>query len=363
MFILSPATMMSPPMARCSTPWPASPVGSFRVAMILGATLLAGGSPVGLAQLATGEARQQEALPEAKELSLETSDGVSLAVQYFAAPGEDKPDATVIMIHDLGGSSDTLVPLAESLQRAGYAVLAPDLRGHGESSIPTYAKAAAAGEQWKLLKRQDFEAMATTRGGRVRGQGDIRGDIEAVRNWIKSEAAAGRLDLDRIILVGSGMGAALAATWTVADAAWPPLASGPQGAQVKGLVLVDPTFATKGFLIGPALANEPVRSTVPVLILAGSGSRDAGKVFEQLKRQRPTAWFDSRQYDAEARRNTSPAKDSEASLLFVEVAARDKRGNPLGGDALAALTSPDPNQRTPAAMIAAFVRAAIARSR
>lgn len=350
-----PSATIAPRTARrCSSSAAPAPGLGRAVVPLLAAliAILTGAASVGLAQ---PPAREPEPLPAVKELTLETSDGIGLAVQYFAAPGEDKPDATVILIHDLGGSSDAVVPLAETLQRAGYAVLAPDLRGHGESSIPVYAKAAAAGEQWKLVKKPDFEAMAVTRGGRVRGQGDIRGDIETVRNWIKQQAGAGKLDLDRIVVVGSGVGAAVAATWTVADAAWPPLASGPQGGQVKGLVLVDPAFATKGFSIGPALANEPLRTMVPVLILAGSGSRDAGKVFDQLKRQRPTAWFDSR--------NPSPAKDSDASLLYVEVAARDKRGNPLGGDALAALASSDPRQRTPAAMIAAFVRASIARSR
>jgi len=351
------------PRAACFSPRAALPPALRRTPVLLAVAILAGPSSVGLAQPAAGEAPAEEPLPAVKELTLETSDGIGLAVQYFAAPGENKPAATVILIHDLGGSSDALVPLAETLQRAGYAVLAPDLRGHGESSIPAYAKAAGAGEQWKLLKRQDFEAMATTTGSRVRGQGDIRGDIEAVRTWIKSEADTGRLDLDRIVVVGAGVGAAVAATWTAADAAWPPLTTGPQGGRLKGLVLVDPVFATKGFLIGPALGKEPLRTTIPVFILGGSGSRDAGKVFDQLKRQRPTAWFDSRQYDAEARRNTSPAKDSEASLLYVEVAARDKLGNPLGGDALAALASSDPRQRTPAAMIAAFVRASIARPR
>jgi alpha-beta hydrolase superfamily lysophospholipase len=350
-----PSAAPAPRAARCCSSSAAPPPGPGRALVPLLAALIAILSEAASVGLAQPAAREPEPLPAVKELTLETSDGIGLAVQYFAAPGEDKPEATVILIHDLGGSSDAVVPLAETLQQAGYAVLAPDLRGHGESSIPPYAKAAATGEQWKLVKRPDFEAMAVTGGGRVRGQGDIRGDIETVRNWIKQQAAAGKLDLDRIVVVGSGVGAAVAATWTVADAGWPPLASGPQGGQVKGLVLVDPAFATKGFSIGPALAKEPLRTMVPVLILAGSGSRDAGKVFDQLKRQRPTAWFDSR--------NPSPAKDSEASLLFVEVAARDKRGNPLGGDALAALASSDPRQRTPAAMIAAFVRASIARPR
>ena len=129
-------------------------------------------SPV-CAQPAASPAAEEEGLPEPKELTLPTSDGVELIVQYFAAPGKDKPQATVILVHDLGGSSENLDPLAESLQTAGCAVLAPDLRGHGGSSHPVYSKQAAEGEQWKLLKLNDFKAMTITAGGRVRGQSDI----------------------------------------------------------------------------------------------------------------------------------------------------------------------------------------------
>jgi alpha-beta hydrolase superfamily lysophospholipase len=301
--------------------------------------------------------------PEPLELRLETSDGVGLAVQYFPVAGDAKPAATVILVHDLGGSSDALAPLASTLQRAGCAVLVPDLRGHGESSIPAYERAAADGDQSKLLKLPDFKAMAITGGGRVRGQSDLRGDIEAVRHWIKQQADAGKLDLDKLVVVGSGLGGAVAATWTVADAAWPPIATGAQGGHVQALVLVDPAFATKGFLIGPALSNEPVKSRIPIMIMAGTTSRDAGRIFDQLKRSRPTEWFDSRLYDATERRNTSPAKDSEATLLFVQVDARDRAGRPLDGDALAAMASSDPQQRTPAALIAVFVRAIADRPR
>ncbi len=301
--------------------------------------------------------------PESQELRLETTDGVGLAVQYFATAGDTKPAATVILVHDLGGSSDALVPLAKTLQRAGCAVLVPDMRGHGESNIPAYERAAADGNQSKLLKLPDFKAMAVTGGGRVRGRSDFRGDVEAVRHWIKENARNENLDLEKLVVVGSGLGAAIATTWTVADAAWPAIASGPQGGHVRALVLVDPAFATKGFIIGPSLGIEPVKTKLPIMIMAGTASRDAGKIFDQLKRSRPTAWFDSRLYDATERRNTSPAKDSEASLIYVQVDARDRAGRPLEGDGLAALASSDPQQRTPAALIAVFVRAIADRPR
>jgi alpha-beta hydrolase superfamily lysophospholipase len=309
------------------------------------------------------EADKADALPAVQELTLTTSDGIDLAVQYFAAAGDAKPAATVILIHDLGGSSDALTTLATTLQQAGCAVLAPDLRGHGQSSIAAYAKAAPDGNQSKLLKMPDFKQMAVTGGGRVRGQSDIRGDIEAVRQWIKKQSDAGDLELGKLVVVGSGLGGAVAASWTAGDAAWPTIASGPQGGDVKAVVLVDPAFTTKGFSIGPALAAEPIKSKVPILIMGGSGSRDAPKIFEQLKRFRPTSWLDSRLYDAAERKNSSPASEADATLLYVQLDIKDRTGKPLQGDQLAALASPDPRQRTPAAMITAFVKAMAERGR
>lgn len=304
-----------------------------------------------------------EAPPAVEEITLETSDGIKLAAQYFAAGGEEKPAATVILIHDLGGSSVSLEPLAMTLQSAGCAVIAPDLRGHGQSSIPVLAKAAPDGNQSKLLKSADFKQMAITGGGRVRGQSDNRGDIETIRKWIKEQSAAGKLDLKKLVLVGSGLGGAVAASWAAGDATWPMIASGPQGGDVKAIVLVDPAFSTKGFSIGPAIAAEPVKSKVPILIMGGSGNRDAAKVFDQLKRFRPTAWLDSRLYDPATKKNTSPASEADATLLYVQLDIKDRAGNPVQGDKLASLTSPDPKQRTPAAMIAAFVKSMAARGR
>lgn len=321
--------------------------------------LLAFGNVHALSQ----DGEKPAALPPPQELTLQTTDGIDLAVQYFPVADEAKPAATVILIHDLGGSSDALSPLATSLQQAGCAVVAPDLRGHGQSSIAAYAKAAPDGNQSKLLKLPDFKQMAITGGGRVRGQADIRGDIETVRHWIKKKSDDGELDLDKLVVVGSGLGGAVAASWTAGDAAWPAIASGRQGGDVRALVLVDPTFITKGFSIGPALSAEPVKSKLPVLIMGGSGSRDATKIFEQLKRFRPTAWLDSRLYDPAERKNSSPAAEADATLLYVQLDIKDRTGKPLAGDQLAAVASPDPRQRTPAAMITAFVKAMADRAR
>jgi len=295
--------------------------------------------------------------PEPEVITATTSDGVPVSAWYYEAPGDGAAVATVLALHDLGGSHKSLEPLALSLQAAGCSVVVPDLRGHGKSSIARLERAAGDTSQAEMLKSGDFLAMTATAGGRVRDQSSVRGDVESIRNEIKKRGDGEKLTLNKFYLVGSGLGAAVAAGWSVADASWPSLASGPQGGDVKGLVLIDPAFVTKGFSIAKILGVEPVKSLLPVMVIAGDETRDAAKVFDQLKRARPNGWFDNRLFDAETRRNTSPAKDSEASLIFLKLGSR------LTGDKLASFRAADARQPDPARLILAFIKSAADRGR
>lgn len=297
---------------------------------------------------------EKEPPPEPEVVTLQTTDGVEIGAWVYRVADDTEPLATVLLLHDLGGSHKTVEPLAKTLQAGGCNVVAPDLRGHGESQIPQRARAAGATDQSSVLKNPDFVAMTATGGGRLRDQSATRGDVEVIRNWIKQQAGAGKLGLDDLYVVGSGLGATVGTTWTVLDATWPPIASGPQGGDVRGVVMIDPAFVTKGFTLGKPLASEPVKSSLPLMIIGGDEG-DSAKVFDQLKRARPSAWYDSRLFDAETRKNTSPAKDSEASLLFL------KLGGKLTGDRLAAARSTDPRQPDPAKLILAFIQTTAAR--
>lgn len=249
-----------------------------------------------------------------EELLLATTDGLDLHAWYYQAKvaEDESPLATVILLHDLEGTHRSVEPLAMTLQAAGCDVVAPDLRGHGASTT------RAGGDlDPRLLKKADFELMAAARGGQIRDQSAIRGDVETVRNWIKRQAEDGALDMNRLFVVGSGLGAAVAAAWTAEDANWPAGTKGDQGRQVRGLVLISPAWTNRGFSINGPLANDAVRADVPVMVIAGRADRDATKVFDQLKRQRLTSWFQQRADGTKdkAAKLDDPAK---ASLFFFE---------------------------------------------
>jgi pimeloyl-ACP methyl ester carboxylesterase len=123
------------------------------------AALLPAGKPVG-------------APPEGfEEMTLTTDDGTVLEAWYAPPAG----GAVIILLHGAGSSREGVRGYAEMLASNGYGVLAPDLRGHGESGGDTNRfgwqgtgdVGAAVGY---LESRDDIEAiggMGLSMGGEV----------------------------------------------------------------------------------------------------------------------------------------------------------------------------------------------------
>lgn len=310
--------------------------------------MLSGATP------AAGQGQAAPAPPPAESLELQTSDGVRLnAVHYPVAAPQTGPTVAapvVILLHDLGGSNESVAGLAQSLQARGIAVVVPDLRGHG-GSTSRIGTGSGATLDAKALKKPDFEAMLQARGGRLRDQAAIRGDVEVVRGWIKEMAGRGVFDMKRLFVVGSGVGAAVAAGWTIDDAAWPDIASGPQGREVRGLVMISPAWTTRGFSISPSLSADAVKRAVPILVIAsggenGGGEKDAERLFDQLKRARPAEWYEQRADAKAPTPNPKKGEDDPTTLFFLELATAAR------GDSLATLAGPGGDV---AGLIAGFI--------
>jgi dienelactone hydrolase len=67
----------------------------------------------------------------AEPVRLTTADGVPLAGLYYAPPTEAAPG--VLLLHQRGGRKENWTSFAQLLQKNGYAVMAVDFRGHGQS--------------------------------------------------------------------------------------------------------------------------------------------------------------------------------------------------------------------------------------
>jgi len=235
--------------------------------------------------------------PPPEQITLRTSDGVTLAATYYPArlgKKSGKDTATVILVHAYKGNRGDFDELALRLQDAGNAVMAPDLRGHGESGGPQ-----------GTLRAADFAAMA-------------RQDLEAVKRFLVEKNNAGQLNIERLGLVGVEMGATVAINWAALDWSWPVLATGKQGQDVKALALISPQWSFKGMRIDDAVAHPNIRSDLSVLIVAG---RRNSKLLQAAKRL----------YNALARYHVTPPPEdaAEKQTLWLKTPQTSLQGMQL----------------------------------
>lgn len=105
---------------------------------------------------------QQPALPTPLTVEIAANDGLTLVGDYYAQ-AEAAP--AVLLLHMLGSQRGAWQPILVDLYGAGYAVLAVDLRGHGDSGgAQDWVLAEADVQTWlDWLREQDTvrdEALA-----------------------------------------------------------------------------------------------------------------------------------------------------------------------------------------------------------
>ncbi len=212
-----------------------------------------------------------EEIPKPEDLVLRTGDGVQLAVTYY--PGaKGKETIPIVLLHGLNQSRTEYKDLAPALQALGYAVAAPDLRGHGES---TRKRGANKGDKLDVAK------MAPAQFGLM-----VREDMKAVKDFLWERNNAGQLNLDKLCIVGADMGASVALNFAAYDAAgygsgavyYGPLKL---GRFVKALVLISPNGSSPGLPLAQAARNPTVQRNIAMLILVG---KEDAKEMAEAKR-------------------------------------------------------------------------------
>ena len=76
---------------------------------------------------------------KAEQITYETSDGVKIVADYFAPPASpttDKKAPVAILIHMYPVTRQSWIPLIQPLHDAGFAIVAYDIRGKGQSTEP-----------------------------------------------------------------------------------------------------------------------------------------------------------------------------------------------------------------------------------
>jgi len=221
--------------------------------------------------------KKKKTFPAPNHVKLSTKDGVVLACTYFPATKEENKEANivpVILIHGWNGVGGEFNRLALYLQSLGHAVIVPDLRGHGESVRRRDHDRDTVRIDLKRMRPEEIAGMYLY-------------DVEAVKTHLLEEHNQGKLNIELLTIVGTELGAIVAANWAVLDWSWPILPSLKQGQDVKALVLVSPKQALKGLKMQPAYRHENVRR-LPTLVLVGTDDRraysDAKRMHSKLKR-------------------------------------------------------------------------------
>ena len=244
--------------------------------------------PTTQAKRATPPARSGDKLPEPEEIGgsqLRTNDGVSLSATFF--PGtNDKESVPVLLLHNWKSSRKEFGVLAKELQKKGCAVLVPDLRGHGASTTQVVAGRGRAREETldaSKFRTNDYANMA-------------RYDMAALRSFLVKKNNDGELNLNKLVIVGSEMGAAIATVWAAYDWSLPNYehAGIKQGQDVKALVLISPRWSYTGLdasKILNAKGISPVRDRVSVMLLVGGDDsrklRDVERIEAKFVLNRP----------------------------------------------------------------------------
>lgn len=220
-------------------------------------------------------------IPQPADVAVSTKDGVQLKLTYY--PSNAGRDAVpVVMLHDFSETRAVFDPLARLLQNpqapenpaaprvASRAVVTVDLRGHGQSMTAIARDGSVVELDATRFQLGDYQAMVVQ-------------DMEAVRSFLVEQNDAGLLNLNKLCVVGSGMGANVAVLWAARDWAMPPLAVRKQGQDVKALALFSPRWNFRGLMLRDAMQFPPVQRELSVLLAFGRADRKLAKECDNIR--------------------------------------------------------------------------------
>lgn len=188
---------------------------------------------------------------QARKVKFRTGDGIDIHGGFTPARLKKSEKAPIaILLHMYKHDRSTYDPLIPHLHRAGFAVLAIDVRGHGESvGLP----------EMELVKR------VAARDTRLFG--DMHKDVAAAYLWLAKQP---NVDLARFVLVGASVGCSVALDYAVDDRS------------VDGVVCMTPGTRYLGI---DSVRDAKKYGKRPLLLLAAERERSAadelGKIVPQ----------------------------------------------------------------------------------
>ncbi|MBI3289750.1 MAG: alpha/beta fold hydrolase [Elusimicrobia bacterium] len=238
-----------------------------------------------VAALALGSAAPA-AVPVAKPLlpgspaELKTVDGWALKAVF--APGTPGK-TTFILLHGTGQRKEDWKRLAFPLNRAGYGVMAVDLRGHGESRTTPAGEAIT----WKKLR-------ATTRADN--DYVDMSRDAEAAVAWLAGQG----VPEDSIGLIGAEVGGSVALRYAATHPKVPLVVMLSPGMKWQEVLTVNALRAMKRPIPTPILmvysaADRTSSKEAPIMYSFAKGAvGDSYATLIEVPQERGTRMFQAR---------------------------------------------------------------------
>lgn len=221
----------------------------------------------------------------AEVVTLLTGDGVELRLTYHPSSirrstADAKQVTPVLMLHDhkenrsiFNSLTQKLLAVNQGKQKGpAFAVVTADLRAHGESNQQRLPTGATVTLDFNKLNKQVLAGMA-------------RFDMEALRSFLVEKNDEGELNLNKLCIVGAGMGASVAANWALHDWSAPPLAIGKQGQDVKALVLISPRWSFNGLSFQAPMRFAPLKREAAWMLMYGEQDKEVKNDIERIEKQ------------------------------------------------------------------------------
>lgn len=133
----------------------------------------------------------------AEVVRFQTSDGIEIVADYFVPEKGVSSAPGVVLVHMLRADRSSWAPLIPDLHNAGFAVLAIDLRGNGDSGAPRQD------ELRQRVRDQDASVFH-----------EMPLDVEAAVSWL---IARDEVDKSRLGMIGATVGFSVALEYAARD--------------------------------------------------------------------------------------------------------------------------------------------------
>lgn len=270
-----------------------------------------------------------------EDITLESpADRWPLKVTYYRS-SEGKEAAVVVLMHMKGESRLTWTApkgFAEQLNAKGFAVIAMDLRKHGQSKpgAENDAKSSTSSDKSKKsssgsdLKPTDYLLM-------------IR-DMDAIKKMIFEEHQKGNLNMRKTAIVAPTMSAAIAITFAVSDWAKPPYNDAPtlaqktpRGQDVQAMVFLSPETSLPQVPAHQIVGQLKATPMASFVVVGGSDNQDkdqAKKLFQLLGGDPAKTEASKKKTDKNAEKTTDKSEDR---FFYGELKGVKLRGTDLLG--------------------------------